>query len=116
MRDFVEQHNCLQNRRRFLKTSGMGLGVTALASLLPQNRRAQAAPHITPRAKHVIFLFMARFVGLWLQGYMSNAKISFFDLIGMYFRKVDARTILTNKIALVQANIRGIETRDLEAH
>jgi len=37
----------------------MGLGVTALASLLPQNSVAKTAHHHTPRAKHVIFLFMA---------------------------------------------------------
>ncbi|MCP4888853.1 MAG: DUF1501 domain-containing protein [Rubripirellula sp.] len=46
-----------QARRQFLKTSGMGLGATALASLLPQN--AHAKGHHQPRAKHVIFLFMA---------------------------------------------------------
>lgn len=46
-----------QARRQFLKTSGMGLGVTALASLLPQN--AGARTHHPARAKHVIFLFMA---------------------------------------------------------
>jgi hypothetical protein len=59
MRDLFEQHNRLQARRQFLKTSGMGLGFTALASLLPQNSEAQVAQHLTPRAKHVIFLFMA---------------------------------------------------------
>lgn len=51
--DFIMQ----QARRQFLKTSGMGLGVSALASLLPQNAGAQM--HHVPRAKHVIFLFMA---------------------------------------------------------
>lgn len=35
----------------------MGLGVTALAALLPQN--ASARTHHPPRARHVIFLFMA---------------------------------------------------------
>ena len=59
MRNILEEHNRLQARRQFLKTSGMGLGVTALASLLPQNSLAQPAPDQTPRAKHVIFLFMA---------------------------------------------------------
>ena len=49
--------NLHQARRQFLKTSGMGLGVTALASLLPQN--ASARTHHPPRANHVIFLFMA---------------------------------------------------------
>lgn len=59
MHDLAEQRNRLQARRQFLKTSGMGLGVTALASLLPQNESARAATSIKPRAKHVIFLFMA---------------------------------------------------------
>jgi hypothetical protein len=59
MRNLIAEHNRLQTRRQFLKTSGMGLGVTALASLLPQNSVAQPAPERTPRAKHVIFLFMA---------------------------------------------------------
>jgi hypothetical protein len=59
MRNLIEQHHRLQARRQFLKTSGMGLGVTALASLLPQNSAAQSARHLIPRAKHVIFLFMA---------------------------------------------------------
>lgn len=44
-------------RRQFLINSGAGLGTTALASLLPQNVLASA--NHTPKAKHVIFLFMA---------------------------------------------------------
>ncbi|MEC8800510.1 MAG: DUF1501 domain-containing protein [Planctomycetota bacterium] len=52
-----EEHNRRQARRQFLKTSGMGLVVTALASLLPQN--AQARNLKPAKAKHVIFLFMA---------------------------------------------------------
>lgn len=46
-----------QARRQFLKTSGMGLGVSALGSLLPQN--ANAVSNFQPKAKQVIFLFMA---------------------------------------------------------
>ena len=59
MHRILNEHNLLQDRRQFLKTSGMGLGVTALAALLPQNRAARVAPHHAPRAKRVIFLFMA---------------------------------------------------------
>ena len=44
-------------RRQFLLNSGAGVGATALASLLPQN--ATAATNPAPKAKHVIFLFMA---------------------------------------------------------
>ena len=49
--------NQLLARRQFLTNSGAGLGATALASLLPQN--ALAATNPAPKAKHVIFLFMA---------------------------------------------------------
>ncbi len=59
MRTLHDEHNRLLARRQFLKTAGMGLGVTALASLLPQNGRAQATGAQSPRARHVIFLFMA---------------------------------------------------------
>ena len=55
----VDQYNLLQSRRQFLKTSGMGLGVTALASLLPQNALARELGQRTPHVKRVIFLFMA---------------------------------------------------------
>jgi hypothetical protein len=59
MLNIAEEPNMLQARRQFLKTSSMGLGATALASLLPQNAAARSATHIPPRAKSVIFLFMA---------------------------------------------------------
>lgn len=59
MRKLLDDHNRLQARRQFLKTSGMGLGMTALASLLPQNVGAHQAASLPARAKHVIFLFMA---------------------------------------------------------
>ena len=54
----IERNNRLEARRQFLKASGMGLGATALSSLLPQNAKAQATHH-APKAKHVIWLFMA---------------------------------------------------------
>ena len=58
-RDF--QKFCqLQNRRQFITGAGMGLGVAAMSSLLPS--ASAAAPkrlHHLPKAKRVIFLFMA---------------------------------------------------------
>ncbi len=59
MYDICEESNMLLARRQFLKTSGMGLGATAMASLLPQNSVARQMRHGAPRAKRVIFLFMA---------------------------------------------------------
>jgi hypothetical protein len=52
------------SRRQFLGASGGGLGLMALASLLPGGGRAIAGatsvkpPHFTPRVKRVIWLFM----------------------------------------------------------
>ncbi|MFK7910945.1 MAG: DUF1501 domain-containing protein [Akkermansiaceae bacterium] len=54
-----------QSRRQFLLNTGMGLGSAALASLVPQIGRAatnatnSSGHHHPPRAKRVIFLFMA---------------------------------------------------------
>ena len=56
MHRILEQHDALQSRRSFLAAAGMGLGATAMASLLPQNAAARS---LAPRAKRVIFLFMA---------------------------------------------------------
>lgn len=58
--NIFEENNLLQNRRRFLKNAGMGIGASAFASLIPQaNAAASKGPHHKPKAKRVIFLFMA---------------------------------------------------------
>src|SRR3954468_12075607 len=59
----------LRTRRHFFSQCGMGLGSVALASLMsdnklsaapsPQNPLAPQRPLSTPRAKNVIYLFMA---------------------------------------------------------
>ncbi len=50
-----------QSRRQFLNRAGMGLGATVMGTLLPDRSSAAAdfLPHFPPRAKRVIFLFMA---------------------------------------------------------
>ncbi len=57
---------------------------------------------------------------IWFQAYMSNARITILDLIGMSFRQVNARVIVQAKIMAMQAGIggdpeTGITTRRLEA-
>ena len=60
MTDLLSTTTDLQSRRAFLLNSGMGLGTTALASLLPQAEGAVSKGlHHTTRAKRIIFLFMA---------------------------------------------------------
>ena len=63
MNEFLHDPNWSQARRQFLKTSGMGIAASALGALLPQSAdafwAALSAPHGRPRAKRVIFMFMA---------------------------------------------------------
>jgi hypothetical protein len=62
------QHPTLVSRRWFLKDCGVGLGAIALHSLLQKEGQARVAhesslaprmPHFPPRAKNVVYLFMA---------------------------------------------------------
>ncbi|TET37437.1 MAG: UPF0365 family protein [Planctomycetota bacterium] len=62
----------------------------------------------------VVIIIVAMFFKLWLQAYMSNARVTFWDLIGMRLRKVNARVIIQSKIMAVQAGLE-ISTRDLES-
>jgi uncharacterized protein YqfA (UPF0365 family) len=74
----------------------------------------------------VMFLFVAVIVvgtygKLWFQAYMSSADLSILSLIGMGFRQVNPRVILTAKIMAAQAGLdinrrTGISTARLEAH
>ena len=60
MNDLLASTDTLHSRRSFLLNSEMGLGTTALASLVPQlGGAASAGMHHTARAKRIIFLFMA---------------------------------------------------------
>ncbi len=60
MQDPVSEYGDLQSRRSFLSTSGMGLGAAAYASLVAK-RAVAADPGLVPKpkAKRIIFLFMA---------------------------------------------------------
>jgi uncharacterized protein YqfA (UPF0365 family) len=69
----------------------------------------------------IVVLIAVKYFGIWFRAYMSSANISLLSLIGMSFRRVDARTIVLGKIMSVQAGIgpekqTGITTRRLEAH
>jgi uncharacterized protein YqfA (UPF0365 family) len=65
-----------------------------------------------------LFVFVIIFISffqLWIQARLTGAKVSFIDLIGMRFRKVDYPMIVRQKIALVQAGVK-VDNRELEAH
>ena len=63
----------------------------------------------------VLVLLLAKFFRLWLQARLSRADVKFSDLIGMWLRRVDTRTIVLSKITAVQAGL-SLTTRDLESH
>jgi len=63
----------------------------------------------------VFFLLFMKFFRLWLQAKLSRADVKFSELIGMWLRKVDTRTIVLSKITAIQAGLE-ITTRDLESH
>ena len=54
----------------------------------------------------------------WVQAFFAKAKISYFDLIGMSFRKVKPSIIVPSKIMATQAGLNDPEmtTKALEAH
>jgi uncharacterized protein YqfA (UPF0365 family) len=63
----------------------------------------------------VAVLLFLKFARLWLQAYFSRADVRLSELIGMWLRKVDARTIVLSKITAIQAGL-TLTTRDLESH
>ncbi len=63
----------------------------------------------------VFFLLFLKFFRLWLQAKLSGADVKFSELIGMWLRKVDSRTIVLSKIMAIQAGL-ILTTRDLESH
>ncbi|MBN2183197.1 MAG: flotillin-like protein FloA [Sedimentisphaerales bacterium] len=63
----------------------------------------------------VAVLLVIKFARLWLQAYFSRADVKLSELIGMWLRKVDARTIVLSKITAIQAGLK-LTTKDLESH
>ncbi len=61
-----------------------------------------------------VWLF-AKFYKLWLQAKLSCADVKFAELVGMYLRRSDYRTIVLCRITAVQGGL-TLNTRDLESH
>jgi uncharacterized protein YqfA (UPF0365 family) len=66
----------------------------------------------------VFFAIFAKYFWLWIQSVLTGADVTIWGLIGMSFRKVDARTIVRSKIMAVQAGLTDsdLSTKGLEAH
>jgi len=63
----------------------------------------------------VAFMLFLKFFRLWLQARLSRADVKFSELIGMWLRRVDTRTIVLSKITAIQAGL-TLTTQDLESH
>ncbi len=61
----------------------------------------------------VLFSFIP--VGLWISALAANVKIGIFNLVGMRFRRVPPRLIVTTLIKSVKAGL-NVTTNQLEAH
>src|SRR6202163_885566 len=55
------------------------------------------------------------FLRLWIQCFLTGARISIWDLVGMKLRDVDYAMIVRQKIALVRAGVK-ISTQEMEDH
>jgi uncharacterized protein YqfA (UPF0365 family) len=66
----------------------------------------------------IIFAVFASYFRLWIQSVLTNAGITIWDLLGMTFRKVNAKQITRSKIMAVTAGLdkKDISTKSLEAH
>ncbi len=63
----------------------------------------------------ILGLLVLKFFRLWLQARLSDAHVRFSELIGMWLRKVDTRTIVLSRITATQAGVQ-LSTKDLESH
>ena len=66
----------------------------------------------------VMFAIFLSYFRWWVQSFFTGAKITFWDLVGMSFRKVKPSVIVPAKIMAVQARLQEPEmtTKALEAH
>ncbi len=62
-----------------------------------------------------VLFFVLKYMSLWFQAMTSGAKVNIVSLVGMHFRKVDARTIVISHIQGVKSGI-GTTIDELETH
>ncbi len=64
----------------------------------------------------LLFIFLIlKYGSLWIQAWLSGAKVSLWELLGMTFRKVNARIIVSNRIRAMKAGLE-LTTSQLESH
>lgn len=63
----------------------------------------------------IVFAIMAQFLGLYIRAYVSGAKVSLFELIGMRLRKVNSTVIVNSRIQASRAGLQ-ISQPEMESH
>src|SRR6266571_1338547 len=63
----------------------------------------------------IALLIFFNFFQLWIQSFLTGARIGIVDMIRMKLCKVDYAMIVRQKIALVQAGVK-VSTQEMEAH
>src|SRR5437667_5832305 len=63
----------------------------------------------------VFFGIIFQFLGLYVRAYVSGAKVSLFELIGMRLRKVNTITIVNSRIQAARAGLH-ITQPEMESH
>lgn len=63
----------------------------------------------------VALMLIVKFARLWIQAFFAKAEVKLSELIGMWLRRVDPRSIVISKITAVQAGLK-LTTTDLESH
>ena len=99
----------------------MSIALLPLAEITPQQWIYIAIIVLGVLFSLIALAVVLNFGGLWVRAYTSNARVSFFELIGMKLRQVNAATIVDAKVMAMQAGVgtdpeTGITTRRLEAH
>ena len=92
-----------------------------LAELGPKDVMLLALGAILVLIGILFLVFFAKYFTLWLQAYMSNARVGPLNLIWMGLRQVKPGVIVEAKIMAMQAGVgtdvdTGINTQRLEAH
>ena len=85
------------------------------ANFLDENKWLLLVVAVALIAALFFLIVFFSFVRLWIQCFLTGAKIGIWDLVGMKLRNVDYGMIVRQKIALVQAGVK-ISTQELEAH
>lgn len=63
----------------------------------------------------VIFLVLAKFIGIWIRARVSNAPVGLLNLVAMWIRKVPPSLIVDSRITAAKAGLE-YNTDQLEAH